>query len=73
MFARLWRHMKFATSTALIIILALSITVWGADEKAFPQILRKQVLENGFMPAKELYINKDEGLVPVGKIVFERS
>lgn len=71
MFARLWRHMKFATSTALIIILALSITVWGADEKAFPQILRKQVLENGFMPAKELYINKDEGLVPVGKIVFE--
>lgn len=23
------------------------------------------------MPAKELYINKDEGLVPVGKIVFE--
>lgn len=70
MCARLWRHMKFATSIVLA-LLFLGITVWGADEKAFPQILRKQIIENGFVAAKELYVNKDEGLVSVGKVIFE--
>jgi len=70
MFGHLWRHMKFATSFILA-ILALSFTVWGADEKAFPKILRKQILENGFIPGKQLYVNKDEGLTPVGKVIFE--
>lgn len=62
--------MKFATSIVLV-ILGLSPTVWGADEKAFPQILRTQILENGFIPAKEMYVNKGEGLVPFGKVIFE--
>ncbi len=70
MFGLLWRHMKFATSF-VIATFAFSLTVWGADEKAFPQILRKQILESGFIPGKELYQNKDEGLVSVGKLIFE--
>ena len=62
--------MKFVTSIVLV-ILGLSFTVWGADEKAFPQILRTQILENGFIPAKEMHVNKDEGLVLIGKVIFE--
>ncbi|MBI4001323.1 MAG: methylamine utilization protein MauG [Nitrospira defluvii] len=62
--------MKFAIS-ALLIVTALSVSAFGADETAFPQILRKLILENGFTPAKELYVNPDEGLAPVGKVIFE--
>jgi cytochrome c peroxidase len=62
--------MKFATSFFLVIF-GVSLTALGADEKAFPQILRKLILENGFTQAKDLYINKDEGLVSVGKVIFE--
>jgi cytochrome c peroxidase len=31
------------------------------------------VLENGFVPANELYLNPDEGLVPIGKIIFQST
>src|SRR3989442_4180557 len=62
--------MKFATSFFLVIF-GVSLTALGADEKAFPQILRKLILDNGFTQAKDLYINKDEGLVSVGKVIFE--
>jgi cytochrome c peroxidase len=72
MFTRLSRHMRFATNILLsILTLGFAFTAWGTEEKAFPQILRKQVLENGFVPAKELYVNPDEGLVPIGKVIFE--
>src|SRR5262245_46900364 len=67
----LWRRMRFATSIVISsLVLGLVVTVWGEEEKSFPQILRKQILENGFVPSKELYINSDEGLVPVGKVIF---
>jgi cytochrome c peroxidase len=63
--------MRFATSIVIsILVLGLIATVWGGEEKSFPQILRKQILDNGFVPAKELYFNGDEGLIPVGKVIF---
>jgi cytochrome c peroxidase len=62
--------MKFAIS-ALLIISALSVSAFGADETAFPHILRKLILEKGFTPANELYLNPDEGLAPIGKVIFE--
>lgn len=70
MSARLWRHMRYAISIVLV-MQVLSFSAWATDERAFPQILRKQILENGFVPAKELYVNKDEVIIPVGKVIFE--
>lgn len=62
--------MKFAISV-LLMVFVLSLAALGADEKAFPQILRKLILDNGFIPSNELYLNDDEGLVPIGKVIFE--
>src|SRR6266446_7792708 len=63
------RRMKYAIS--LLAIAAVSVIGYAAEEKAFPQILRQQVLANGFRPASELYRNPDEGLITVGEIIFE--
>ncbi len=65
-----WKPMKFAISV-LLSLFVLSISAVGATETAFPRMLRKLVLENGFTPANELYLNPDEGLVPIGKVIFE--
>lgn len=70
MYALLYRPMKSAISLFLIII-GLSFTALGADEKAFPRILRQQIIDNGFTPSNDLYIKKDEGLIAVGKVIFE--
>lgn len=70
MFVHSWRPMKFAISV-LLIVLNLSVSALGADENAFPQILRRLIVDNGFIPAKDLYINQEEGLAPVGKAIFE--
>ena len=65
--------MKFATS-----ILLLSVAAYGflpfpafAGERAFGEVLKSQVLANGFEPAAVLYQNKDEQLVPIGKVIFQ--
>lgn len=65
-----WKLMKFAISL-LLIIFALCVSALGADETAFPQILRKLIMDNGFTPANDLYLNPDEGLAPIGKVIFE--
>jgi len=70
MYGRSWKPMKFAISL-LLAVSALSVAALGAKETVFPQMLRKLVLENGFTPASELYFNPDEGLVPIGKVIFE--
>jgi len=61
--------MKYAIS--ILAVLILSVIAHAADEKVFPQILREQILANGFRPASELYRNPDEGLITVGEIIFE--
>src|SRR6266446_9342915 len=63
------RRMKYAISVLAVSI--LSVIAHAADEKVFPQILREQILANGFRPATELYRNPDEGLITVGEIIFE--
>lgn len=70
MFAHSLRLMRFATSFFLIIF-GVSLTAFAGDEKTFPQILRKLILDNSFNQAKDLYLSKDEELVPVGKVIFE--
>lgn len=65
-----WKPMKFAISVFLIMS-ALSVSALGADETAFPQILRKLIPDNGVTPVNELYLNPDEGMVPIGKVIFE--
>ncbi|MGE0826555.1 MAG: His-Xaa-Ser system-associated MauG-like protein [Candidatus Binatia bacterium] len=62
--------MKFVISLAVFII-GVSLTALAAEEKAFPQILRKLILDNGFVEVKDLYVNKDEELALVGKTIFE--
>jgi cytochrome c peroxidase len=64
-----FRRMKYAIS--ILAVLILSVIAYAADEKVFPQILREQILANGFRPASELYRNPDEGLITVGEIIFE--
>jgi cytochrome c peroxidase len=36
-------------------------------------ILRQQVIENGFVRSANLYENNDESLAPVGKVIFEST
>jgi cytochrome c peroxidase len=64
--------MKFATR---VLLLAAGLGCFGpfpafAEEKAFLEVLKTQVRANGFQPAASLYQNKDEPLVPIGKVVF---
>ena len=51
--------MRFAIS-AFLIMLMLGLADLSAAEDAFPRILRQQILANGFIPAKDLYVNPDE-------------
>jgi cytochrome c peroxidase len=69
MCAHSFRRMKYAISILAVPI--LSVIAYAADEKVFPQILREQILADGFRPAAELYRNPDEGLITVGEIIFE--
>jgi cytochrome c peroxidase len=62
--------MKFAISV-LLYGLSLIPGRLSAQETAFPRILRQQIVANGFAPAKDLYINKDEPLVGVGRVIFK--
>jgi len=55
----------------LLIYVGLNPALLRADEKAFSAILRNQIIENGFKPAKALYVNTDDELVGVGKVIFE--
>jgi cytochrome c peroxidase len=43
----------------------------AGQETAFIRILRAEVLANGFAHARDLYVNPDEPLGSVGKIIFE--
>jgi cytochrome c peroxidase len=61
--------MKYVTS--LLAILFLGTIGYAAAETAFPEILRQQIIANGFKSANELYRNPDEGLITVGEIIFE--
>ena len=62
--------MKFAISVFLFVLCLSSVALY-ADESAFPRILRQQIIANGFIPAKDLYVNKDEALIDVGKVIFK--
>src|SRR5882762_8806886 len=68
------RPMKFATSAFLFLGViggaALSSPVFS-EEAAFVKILRGQVRESGFQAAAALYQNREEYLVPIGKVIFE--
>lgn len=70
MLGPLCKLMKFVISIFLLFV-GLKPAALNADNKAFSEILRKQITESGFRPAKDLYINKDEQLVSVGKVIFE--
>src|SRR5712692_3305473 len=70
-FGRLLKHMKFAISVILLFAVGLISVDTSAGETAFPRILRQQIVANGFIPAKDLYVNKDEALIDVGKVIFK--
>lgn len=69
-FGPLYRHTRFVTSLCAIALIGYAVSAWCADDKAVARILRKQILDNGFKPAKDLYVNKDENLVLIGKVIF---
>ena len=69
MYALSFSRMKYVTS--LLAILFLGTIGYAAAETAFPEILRQQIIANGFKSANELYRNPDEGLITVGEIIFE--
>lgn len=71
MSACLLKCMRYATSLIFGSLAVLSTAVWGADDNASSRILREEVLANGFVHAKDLYINKDEALASAGKTIFE--
>jgi cytochrome c peroxidase len=61
--------MKYVTS--LLAVLFLGTIGYAANETAFPEILRQEIIANGFRAADQLYRNPDEGLITVGEIIFE--
>src|SRR5208282_5878960 len=65
--------MKFGISVFLFALALVSVASSADqnDERAFPRILRQQILANGFIPAKGLYVDRDEALIDVGKVVFK--
>ena len=65
--------MKFAISVFLLFLVVTSIGLAAGenDETASPRILRQQIVANGFVPAKGLYVNRDEALIDVGKVIFK--
>jgi cytochrome c peroxidase len=66
------RFIKLSTKS-LTIILLTTISIAWADTKAQEDILRHQVLANGFRPAEQLYQNPHPGLAKVGKVIFEST
>ena len=67
---RLCKPMRFAISTVLI-VLSLGFASLSTTEEAFPRVLRQQIVANGFIPSKDLYVNTDENLIDVGKVIFK--
>ena len=65
--------MKFAISVFLLFLAVSSIGLAGGDndETASPRVLRQQIVANGFVPAKGLYVNRNEALIDVGKVIFK--
>ena len=65
--------MKFGISVFLFALALVSVASSADqnDERAFPRILRQQILANGFIPAKGLYVDRDEALIDVGKVIFK--
>ena len=65
--------MRFAISACLLFLLVNSIGLAAGenDETASPRILRQQIVDTGFVPAKGLYVNRDEPLIDVGKVIFK--
>ena len=63
--------MRFAIRLLLLAIaLTMGTTVNAADE-SFSEILRTAALANGLLPAKQLFVDTDLHLAPVGKKFFE--
>ena len=62
--------MKSAIS-AFLIVLSLGSTGLSTAEEALPRVLRQQIVANGFIAAKDLYVKRDESLIDVGKVIFK--
>lgn len=64
-----WKITKFVTSV-LLLSLAVGGRATAQEQNALSRILRQQVLAAGLTRSSDLYVNRDEDLVSVGKVIF---
>ena len=66
------KFIKLSTNLLVTFLLINSSIAW-ADTRAKEDILRQQVIANGFKPAEQLYQNPHPNLAKVGKVIFEST
>ena len=66
------KSIKLSTNLLVVFLLITFSNAW-ADTKAKEDILRQQVIANGFKPAEQLYQNPHPDLAKVGKVIFEST
>ena len=65
--------MKFAISVFLLVLglISVGLSADENDETAFPRILDSKFWLMASFPRKALYVNRDEALIDVGKVIFK--
>jgi|SaaInlStandDraft_1057018.scaffolds.fasta_scaffold08215_4 cytochrome c peroxidase len=67
------KSMKLNISAVLLLIVGHAPSDLIASEGAREQLIRDVIIENGFTPHENLYIDKDSELSPEGKVFFEST